>query len=192
MLVCTSTFYRAWSPASPPFSRASTCRSLTCRKMFGRKSSWRLLISIKIIYNHMVIISRPPPWLWLSSQCCSHCRWAGSRPPCPASLSASTWRCQYEDFFLSQLFKRREILMWAVWTNWESWSLQWEGVPSSSQFLFFLNLFPEISFVDFPEWLQQSFTSTTTFALFALEKWPEQEKLGQLFICCSHHPSQTN
>ena len=28
--------------------------------------------------------------------------------------------------------------MWAVWTNWESWSLQWEGVPCSSQFLLFL------------------------------------------------------
>ena len=105
MLVCTSTFYRAWLPASPPFCRASTCHSLTCRKVFGRKSSWRLLISIKIIYNHMAIISRPLPWHWLSSQCCSHCRWAGSRPPCPASLSASTWRCQNEDFFLSHLLK---------------------------------------------------------------------------------------
>ena len=54
------------------------------------------------------------------------------------------------------------------------------------------HLVAEISFVDFPEWLRQSFASTTTFALFALEKWPEQEKHGQLFICCSHHPAPTH
>ena len=92
--------------------------------------------------------------------------------------------------------------MWAVWTNWESWSLQWEGVPRvPASYLFSRNFywdflfsrnFAAISFLDFQQWLLQSFASTTTFALFALEKWPEQEKLGQLFICCSHHPSQTN
>ena len=136
----------------------------------------------------MAIISRPPPWRWLSSQCCSQCRWAGSRPPCPASLSASTWRCKHKDFGLSHLLKGERY--WCELSGQTEkagvFSEKVSHVPAN--FFFSWNPVAEIFFVDFPQWLQQSFASTTTFALFALEKWPEQEKHCQLFICCSHHP----